>query len=150
MIIKSVFERSQIGTIHAVRVVYLACLAAPTFDPELPAPFRHADPYLLASAVQKAIRRGDIATGRRAGHQLLRLDRQRLWRRLAVIALEDIGVADIDVAAELVGIATLPAARRLLGGDARALDITLTCACASRIGLRVRAIWPITCGVARS
>ncbi len=96
-----------------------------------PRPFPHADPYLLTSAMQKAVRRGNVEIARRAGHQLLVIDRSRLWRRLAVVALEDIGIADIDVAAELVGIATMPAARRLLGGDTQALDITLVRACSA-------------------
>ena len=46
-----------------------------------------------------------------------------------MIALEDIGIAAVDVVAELVGIATLTAARRLLGGDLRALDVAVTHAC---------------------
>jgi hypothetical protein len=103
-------------------------LAALSLD-DRPPPFPHADPYLLNSAMQKAIRRGDLAIARRAGHQLLRLDRQRLWRRLMTVALEDIGIASVETAAELVTISTLPAARRLLGGDPHALDIALTRAC---------------------
>ena len=106
-------------------------LSAISIDTAPPAPFVHADPYLLASAVQKAIRRGDLTIARRAAHQLYALDRQRLWRRLAVVGLEDLGIADIDVAAELIAISTLTAARRLLGGDIPALDIALTRACAA-------------------
>lgn len=103
--------------------------ASHTADLAPPAPFLHADPYLLSSAMQKAIRRGDIAVARRAAHQLHAFDRQRLWRRLSVIALEDIGIADIEVTAKLVGIATQPAARRLFGSNTCALDIAVTCAC---------------------
>jgi hypothetical protein len=94
-------------------------------------PFRHADPYLLASAVQKAIRRGDLDTARRAGHQLLELDRARLWRRLAVLALEDIGIADVELVAELVAIASLTAARRLFPSETAALDHVLIRVCAA-------------------
>ena len=43
-------------------------LAALTADPAVPAPFPNADPYLLASALQKAIRRGDHEVARRAAH----------------------------------------------------------------------------------
>lgn len=96
-----------------------------TADLPPPRPFRHADPYLLASAMQKAIRRGDIDIARRAGHQLLTLDRTRLWRRLAVTALEDIGIADIEAVAELIAVSLLPAARRLFASDAVALDRAL-------------------------
>jgi hypothetical protein len=106
-------------------------LAALGLDYAPPDPLPHADPYLLASAMQKAIRRGDSGVARRAGHQLLTLDRSRLWRRLMVVALEDIGIADPDAAAELITISTLTAARRLLGGDAHALDIALARACAA-------------------
>lgn len=96
-----------------------------------PAPFAHADPYLLASAMQKAIRRSDLTTARRSGHQLYALDRQRLWRRLAVVALEDIGMADIAAVAELIAISALTEARRSLNGDAFALDHALTLACSA-------------------
>jgi hypothetical protein len=102
-----------------------------TADLPPPRPFPHADPHLLASAVQKAIRRGDVATARRAGHQLLALDRTRLWRRLAVTALEDIGTADIELAAEIVAIASLTAARRLFPSDLAALDYVLIRACSA-------------------
>ena len=47
------------------------------------------------------------------------------------VALEDLGIAAPNVAAELVAIATLPAARRLLGGDLPALDIALARACSA-------------------
>lgn len=104
-------------------------LAAVNIDGRPPAPFPYADQWLLASTVQKSIRRGDIAIARRAGHQLLALDRSRLWRRLMTVALEDIGIADIDVTAELVAISTLSQGRRLLGGDTYALDIALVRAC---------------------
>ena len=63
-------------------------LARHTADLDPPLPFLHADLYLLSSLVQKAIRRGDLLVARRAGHQLYALDKQRLWRRLAVAALE--------------------------------------------------------------
>jgi hypothetical protein len=100
-----------------------------TADLPPPRPFHHADPHLLASAMQKAVRRGDTEIARRAGHQLLAMDRSRFWRRLAVVALEDIGIADIEAAAELVAIALLPAARRLFGSDAAALDHALVRGC---------------------
>lgn len=102
-----------------------------TAEPPSPQPFRHADPYLLASAMQKAIRRGAIDIARRAGHQLLAMDRTRLWRRLAVTALEDIGIADIEVVAEMVAIASFTAARRLFSSETAALDHVLVKACSA-------------------
>jgi hypothetical protein len=98
-------------------------------DPAPPAPFILPDPYLLASTVQKAVRRGDLGVARRAAHQLQSLDQQRLWRRLAVTALEDIGIGDTEAAAKVMAIAYLPAARRLFGDDLTALDTALAIAC---------------------
>jgi len=103
--------------------------AAGPIGQELLAPFRLSDPYLLASAVQKAIRRGDLDIARRAAHQLHGLDQQRLWRRLAVVALEDVGIADIEAAAKLVAVTCIPSARRLFGDDLTALDVVLNVAC---------------------
>jgi hypothetical protein len=101
----------------------------PVLDPTPPAPFTLPDVYLLASGVQKAIRRGDLEIARRAGHQLHGLDRQRLWRRLAVVTLEDIGISDTEATAQVMAIACLPAARRLFGDDLAALDAALAIAC---------------------
>jgi hypothetical protein len=101
----------------------------PVLDPTPPAPFILPDPYLLASAVQKAIRRGNLKVARRAAHHLHGLDQHRLWRRLAVTALEDIGIGDVEAAAQVMAIACLPAARRLFGDDLAALDAALTIAC---------------------
>lgn len=104
-------------------------LATQSELPGAPALFQGADKYVLASLIQKAIRRGDVATARRAGHQLLSLDPSRLWRRLRVTALEDIGIGDCDAAAELVAIATYAGIRRRLGGNRLALDYGLDRAC---------------------
>lgn len=100
--------------------------AIPAYPPE---PFPYADQYLLASLMQKAIRRGNLPIARRAAYQLHSLDRQRLWRRLMVTALEDIGIAGTETAAELVALGALPAARKLMGGDLPALDRVLASAC---------------------
>ena len=99
------------------------------FEPAIP--IKDADPWLLASLLQKAIRRGDVAMARRAAHHLLKIDAQRLWRRLMTVALEDIGIADDEIAAELVAIAALPLARRLVGGNGCAVDVAIKRACAA-------------------
>jgi hypothetical protein len=101
----------------------------PVLDSAPPAPFVLPDVYLLASTVQKAIRRGDLKVARRAAHQLHSLDQQRLWRRLTVTALEDIGIGDMEAAAQVMAIACLPAVRRLFGDDLAALDAALAVAC---------------------
>jgi hypothetical protein len=54
------------------------------------------DQWLLSSAMQKSIRRGAVNTAMRAGYALWNIDRQRFWRRLHIVALEDTGVADTE------------------------------------------------------
>ncbi len=75
------------------------------------------------SALQKAIRRGEFPTAWCASCQLLESDKASVWRRLQTIALEDIGVGDAETAAEIIAITTIPEARKLLGGNTRALRI---------------------------
>ena len=51
------------------------------------------DRWLAASVLQKSIRRGDVKTAQRAALTLWHQDKQSLWMRLHIIALEDVGVA---------------------------------------------------------
>lgn len=88
-----------------------------------PEPFIGADRWLLSSLLQKAIRRSDLRHARRAGHQLLRMDPARLWRRLAIIALEDIGVANLELVSDIL--ALVHAGK----GTASLLDVLLDRAC---------------------
>ncbi len=87
------------------------------------------DHWLLASALQKAIRRNQPKTAIDAALVLLKRDPSRLWRRLLVCAFEDIGIGDITVAADLMAVASLPKARRMLGGNERAVQLVLPYAC---------------------
>ncbi len=64
--------------------------------------------WIASSALQKAIRRGEITTAIRAALALHREDRPGAWRRLIAIAFEDVGAADIDAVVETVAIATSP------------------------------------------
>lgn len=104
-------------------------LSTAVFDPRLPRPIEGADRWLLASLVQKAVRRGDIDTARQAGHQLLRLDPTRLWRRLMVVGLEDIGIGDPEAVCLVIALSALPQARALLASPLAALDSILQIAC---------------------
>ena len=60
------------------------------------------DRWLLASNLQKAIRRGltDVAMG--TANKLLIVDARYFWRRLLVIAYEDIGYGDITKCHDLL------------------------------------------------
>jgi hypothetical protein len=58
--------------------------------------------WRAVSALQKAIRRGHVETALRMANGLHGLDWEYVWRRMTVIALEDIGVADIPLVAAIV------------------------------------------------
>jgi replication-associated recombination protein RarA len=64
--------------------------------------------WIASSALQKAIRRGDIALAQHAAFALHRENGPATWRRLIAIAFEDIGPADVDVVLETVAVATSP------------------------------------------
>lgn len=84
---------------------------APAPDP-LP-----VDRWLARSALQKAIRRAEVALALRAAAALHAQVGAAIWRALVVIALEDVGVAGIDVVARVVAAARDKAWRAKHGGD---------------------------------
>jgi replication-associated recombination protein RarA len=73
--------------------------------------------WIASSALQKAIRRGEIAIAQRAAFALHREDRLAAWRRLIAIALEDVGPAAVDVVVETVAVATSPDWRAVRGEE---------------------------------
>jgi hypothetical protein len=89
------------------------------------------DKHLLASLLQKAIRRGDLSVAGRAARRLLEIDRPRLWRRLMVTALEDIGIGDVEASVLLIAAATNGRWRACLGGDELLLSHLLPRACSA-------------------
>ncbi len=73
------------------------------------------DKWLLSSAMQKAIRRGDVEMAERAASSLWHQDRMSFWRRLHVAALEDCGVASTDVVISVLTATASSAWRRKVG-----------------------------------
>lgn len=57
--------------------------------------------WIASSAMQKSIRRGDVDTANRAAATLLIQDPRMLWRRLMVIAVEDVGLGDLVAATQV-------------------------------------------------
>lgn len=80
-------------------------------------PLAFAEPFLLASGLQKAIRRGLAPAALVCARDLLHVDPVRLWRRLSVIAMEDIGIPGADAVAEVLWVAGKKAWRQRHGGD---------------------------------
>jgi hypothetical protein len=58
-----------------------------------------ADPWVISSLLQKSIRRGELELAERAAYTLYQLRGASLWRRLMLIAVEDVGVGSVDALA---------------------------------------------------
>lgn len=65
----------------------------------------HADAFLASSLLQKAIRRGDRNLAEIAAIALYKLRGVRTWRRLVVVAFEDVGIGSADALIEVVRLA---------------------------------------------
>ena len=75
----------------------------------------HADRWLLGSALQKCIRRGLHVEATGVSIALHGVDTEYAWRRLRVIALEDVGLGDIETVASVIAIAGKRQLRGVLG-----------------------------------
>lgn len=75
------------------------------------------DPWATSSLLQKAIRRGETELAQSAATSLYRYRGQAIWRRLINIIFEDVGIANPDLVAEVVWLATDKRARSTIGDD---------------------------------
>lgn len=75
----------------------------------------HYDASLLSSGWQKAIRRGDHHLASKCALELHRRDPDYIWRRIRIIALEDISVGDLEVVATVLAVAGKRVLQRGLG-----------------------------------
>jgi hypothetical protein len=82
---------------------------------DVPAAPLQCDRWVAASLLQKAIRRGETLYALQAAFRLHELHRSSVWRRLIVIAFEDVGAAEPDAITESVAIATTPLWRSRYG-----------------------------------
>ena len=80
-----------------------------------PMPF---DKWICMSGMQKAIRRGDEALAVRLALSLWSQDKRALWRRLAVIATEDVAMGDIETVLDVTVVAKFSAWRKMAGDAA--------------------------------
>ncbi|ACL55936.1 hypothetical protein [Methylobacterium nodulans] len=92
-----------------------AVLANPSTEPLPPA--LEVSPWLAMSLLQKAIRRGRTELALRAAATLLTDAPDRLWRRLGIIAFEDVGVADLETLSLTTAALTGKSHRAKLGGE---------------------------------
>jgi hypothetical protein len=76
-----------------------------------------ADPWVVSSLLQKSIRRGETQIAQDAAFTFMKLNGAAIWRRLMVIAFEDVGVANIDAITAVVVASSDAALRKSWGGN---------------------------------
>ena len=76
-----------------------------------------ADPWVVSSLLQKSIRRSETEIAGRAALTFVKLKGSAIWRRLTVIAFEDIGIGSVDALTMIVAAADDSAWRKNHGGD---------------------------------
>ena len=77
-----------------------------------------AEPWVVSSLLQKAIRRGEKDIAQRAAQTLFALKGSAVWRRYMIIAFEDIGVGSPDAVIATVAAGSDAEWRKQLGGSA--------------------------------
>ena len=85
-----------------------------TRTPFNPTPF---DVYVASSGLQKGIRRGDTETALRSTARLMEDDPARFWRRIVVIAFEDIGIGDLKLVGHVAAVSGQKRWRAGHGGE---------------------------------
>lgn len=87
---------------------------------------------VASSLWQKAIRRGHQPVALRAVETLLELDAEYVWRRMRVIALEDVSIGSLPVVAGVLAVAGKKTIRRNIGERQLARLITCELAMAAK------------------
>lgn len=73
--------------------------------------------WRVSSAMQKAIRRGNVDMALRTASAIHGLEPDYVWRRLCTVVLEEVGVADLDLCARYLWVATQKTWRNKNGGS---------------------------------
>jgi len=80
------------------------------------------DPWMASSLLQKAIRRGEAELAQYAASALHRYRGAAIWNRLVTIAVEDVGIADMDLVLEVTRFATDTGLRSVLASDSELIE----------------------------
>ena len=87
------------------------------------------DPWLASSLLQKAIRRGEFDNALFAATSFYNHRGQGIWRRLVLIAFEDIGVADLNLVRHVTMLAVDKRYRLSLGTEMHMIFTTVMSMC---------------------
>lgn len=108
-------------------------------------PFPLRDPYTASSLLQKAIRRGEAELALEAAYLLLRQRGRNVWRRLLIVAFEDVGLGNPEAVR-----ATLEVAEAHLNrGTIRLSDGLEDVVAALSASIKSRATDHLACSAAR-
>lgn len=91
-----------------------------------------ASTWVCASVVQKAVRRADVDLATRAAATLLDQSPDRLFRRLAAISVEDVGLADLECVKLVMAATASKGFRQQFGGDRRVAGLVVARMCEAR------------------
>jgi hypothetical protein len=89
------------------------------FNSVLPTKSIAADPWVISSLLQKSIRRGETDIAQRGALTFFKLKGSAIWRRLMVIAFEDIGIGSAEALIMTVAVSSDSNWRKSHGGDLR-------------------------------
>ena len=84
------------------------------------------DPWVASSLLQKAIRRGATDHALRAAHEFHRHRGSGIWRRLELIAFEDIGIGDLELVQRITMLAADHAYRESFGHERELIEAVVT------------------------
>jgi hypothetical protein len=85
-------------------------------------PILKLDPWAASSLLQKTIRRGEVEIAKSAARILYRYRGAAVFRRLCIIAVEDIGIADPQLLLDVARVGTDRQLRSVLGSDVELID----------------------------
>lgn len=103
------------------------------FDHKVPtAEPLHTSVWVAMSALQKGIRRGNVDLATRAAATLLKVDPDKLWRRLIGIAFEDVGLASVETVRLVVAATAGKTFREPFGGEWAVASLLVERLCATR------------------
>lgn len=89
-------------------------------------------PWIAMSLLQKAIRRGETRLALSAASTLLEAAPDRLWRRIGGIALEDVGLADVETISMAVAALAGKRSRQKMYGDWPVAEMLVRRMCAAQ------------------
>lgn len=75
------------------------------------------DKWKVTSALQKAIRRGDVQQAQKMAAAAVKLDSYYAWRRMGTFAMEDVGMGDLNAAALALCVSSDMAMRKKHGEE---------------------------------